>query len=34
MAGMRRAIAEGRLAAFSEETRAAWARAEAERAAP
>ncbi len=33
MAGLRRAIAQGRLADFSDETRAAWARAEAERAA-
>ena len=33
MAGLRAAIAAGRLASFCEETRAAWARAEAERAA-
>jgi queuine tRNA-ribosyltransferase len=33
MAGLRAAIAQGRLADFSDETRAAWARAEAERAA-
>ena len=33
MAGLRAAIATGRLASFCEETRAAWARAEAERAA-
>jgi queuine tRNA-ribosyltransferase len=33
MAGLRRAIAQSRLADFSDETRAAWARAEAERAA-
>ncbi|KQP73107.1 queuine tRNA-ribosyltransferase [Methylobacterium sp. Leaf113] len=33
MAGMRAAIAQGRLADFCDETRAAWARAEAERAA-
>jgi queuine tRNA-ribosyltransferase len=33
MAGMRAAIAQGRLSDFCDETRAAWAKAEAERAA-